>query len=43
MNSVINIKIVDPNNKRTLEKVLEDMVVQQLIRKEEEGEKKDNT
>jgi len=43
MNSVINIKIVDPNNKRTLEKALEDMVVQQLIRKEEEGEKKDNT
>lgn len=43
MNSVINIKIVDPNNKKTLEKALEDMVVQQLIRKEEEGEKKDNT
>lgn len=43
MNSVINIKIVDPNNKRTLEKALEDMVVQQLIRRKEEGEKKDNT
>ena len=39
MNSVINIKIVDPNNKKILEKALEDMVVQQLMQKEEEEEK----
>lgn len=36
MNSIINIKIIDPNNKKTLEKALEDMVVQQLLQKEEE-------
>ncbi len=36
MNSIINIKIIDPNNKKILEKALEDMVVQQLLQKEEE-------
>lgn len=38
MNSVINIKIVDPNDRKTLEKALEDMVVQQLLQKDEEKE-----
>ena len=43
MNSVVNIKIVDPNDRRTLEKALEDMVVQQLIRNDEKEEKEDDT
>ena len=36
MNSIINIKIIDTNNIKTLEKAWQDMVVQQLLQKEEE-------
>ena len=36
MKSNVNFKIINPNTKTQLENVLIDMVVQQLIRKDEE-------
>lgn len=36
MNSTINIKIINPNTKQQLENALENMIIQQLIKNEEE-------
>ena len=36
MNSIINIKITNPNTNQQLESALENMIIQQLIKKEEE-------
>lgn len=36
MNSIVNIKITNPNTKQQLENALENMIIQQLIKNEEE-------